>query len=94
MKPGRPRGAKTSDPVVAKAFGEVVRSARISAGIAQEELAHVAGVERSHLGKIERGEHMPTLALTLKIAKALQVSAAEMVFETECRLPSTYLSKR
>jgi XRE family transcriptional regulator, regulator of sulfur utilization len=80
--------------VVARAFGAVVRSARIGAGIAQEELAHIADVERSHLGKIERGEHMPTLALTLKIAKALQVSAAELVFETECRLPAAYLSKR
>jgi len=90
MKPGRPRGATTSDPVVAEAFGAVVRTARISAGIAQEELAHLAGVERSHLGKIERGEHMPTLVLALKIAKALQMSAAELVFETESRLPEAY----
>jgi predicted transcriptional regulator len=30
--------------------------------MAQESLAHLAGIERSHMGKIERGEHMPYAA--------------------------------
>lgn len=44
---------------------------RTEDGIAQETLAHLAGIERSHMGKIERGEDMPTLALVFKIARAL-----------------------
>ena len=90
MKPGRPKGATTSDPVVAQAFGAAVRAVRIEAGIAQEELAHMAGVERSHMGKIERGEHMPTLALALKVARALGISAAILVARTEQTLPASY----
>lgn len=90
IKRGRPPGTTTSDPVVAQAFGSAVRAARVSAGIAQEELAHVAGVERSHLGKVERGEHMPTLGIVLKIAKALGVSASDLVHDTEAALPEAY----
>lgn len=90
MKPGRPKGATTSDPVVARAFGAAVRAVRIEAGVAQEELAHKAGVERSHLGKIERGEHMPTLSLALKVARALGVSAADLIGKTEASLPPAY----
>ncbi len=52
----------------------------------QETLANLAGVERSHMGKVERGEHMPTLALILKIARALECSAAELLADTERRL--------
>src|SRR3546814_5054574 len=46
-----------------------------------------AGVERSHLGKIERGEHQPNLGLVLKIAVTLDCSAAELLAATEARLP-------
>lgn len=91
VKRGRPKGATTSDPVVAQAFGAAVRAARLDAGIAQEELAHKAGVERSHMGKIERGEHMPTLGLALKIARALGIAASDLVRETEAALPDEYL---
>ena len=71
------------------AFGAAVRAARTEDGIAQETLAHIAGVERSHMGKIERGEHMPTLVMILKIAKALGRSSGELMLETEARLPAS-----
>ena len=58
---GRPTGATTYEAEPAKAFGEAVRALRTERGVAQETLAHLADVERSHLGKVERGEHMPTL---------------------------------
>jgi transcriptional regulator with XRE-family HTH domain len=90
---GRPVGATTSDPTLALAFGMTVRAVRTAGGMAQEALAHRAGIERSHMGKIERGEHMPTLAITFKIAKALGVSAAELMTGTEQRLPAEYLAQ-
>lgn len=68
------------------AFGLAVRTARLEHGIAQEELASLAEVERSHMGKIERGEHMPTLALILKIAVALNISAGDLMAATESNL--------
>jgi XRE family transcriptional regulator, regulator of sulfur utilization len=89
---GRPAGSTTFEAAPALAFGAAVRAARIEDGIAQEELAHLAGVERSHMGKIERGEHMPTLAMILKIARALGRSAGELMLETESRLPEEWES--
>ena len=89
---GRPRGATTADPVVAKAFGDAVRSVRTRKGVAQEALALAAKIERSHMGKVERGEHMPTLALMLKVAKALGISPVELIAETAVLLPKTYLA--
>ena len=83
---GRPAGALTFEVAPARAFGAAVRAARTEDGVAQEALAHMAGVERSHMGKIERGEHMPTLAMILKIARALGRSSAELMLETEARL--------
>ena len=91
---GRPVGATTFEVAPARAFGAAVRAARTEDGIAQETLAHLAGIERSHMGKIERGEHMPTLALILKIARALGRSAGELMLETEARLPSEWHQPR
>jgi len=81
----------SSDPILAWAFGSAVRARRAQQGIAQEALAHLAQVERSHMGKIERGQHMPTLTLILKLAKALGVSSSDLMVNTESQLPAEYL---
>lgn len=78
-KPGRPHGAKTFDPVPALAFGGAVKERRLELGLSQEELASSAHVERSHMGKIERGEHLPNLVLILRLAKALSVKPGLLV---------------
>ncbi|MCI2810676.1 helix-turn-helix domain-containing protein [Eoetvoesiella caeni] len=83
---GRPSGATTFDAELAQAFGSAVRALRTERGIAQEMLANLAGIERSHLGKIERGEHMPTLAIIFKIADALECSTAVLMTQTETQL--------
>ena len=38
------------------------------------------------MGEIERGEHMPTLVMILRIANALGRSAGELLLETEAAL--------
>lgn len=83
MKPGRPVGATTYEAEPAIAFGKAVRAARIARDISQEELATLAGIERSHMGKIERGQHMPTLAMILRVSIALNDSAANLMTATE-----------
>jgi len=83
---GRPTGTTTYEAGPAIAFGMAVRTARTELGTAQETLAHLAGIERSHMGKIERGEHMPNLATILRIAKALNRSASELIAATEKNL--------
>ena len=85
---GRPVGSTTYEREPALAFGQAVRAARMEQGMAQEELAALAEIERSHMGKIERGEHMPTLALILRIAAALNKSAADLIAVTDENLRS------
>ena len=83
---GRPAGSTTFDAELAQAFGVAVRALRTERGIAQETLANLAGVERSHMGKVERGEHQPTLSLIIKIAGALECSTAVLMSEAEGQL--------
>lgn len=90
---GRPTGTTTYEAEPAIAFGAAVRDERTNQGIAQETLAHLAGIERSHVGKIERGEHTPTLPLILKIARALKCSSAHLMTLTEAKLAEPAPSK-
>ena len=87
---GRPPGTTTFDEVPAKAFGAAVRAARLAQSVSQEALGARVGVERSHMGKVERGEHLPNLGLVLKIAAALGCSAAELMTATEGALPRNW----
>jgi DNA-binding XRE family transcriptional regulator len=45
------------------------------------------------MGKIERGEHVPTLPLILKIARALKCSSAHLMASTEAKLGEAASSK-
>ena len=85
---GRPTGTTTYEAKPAIAFGAAVREERTNQGIAQEALAHMAGIERSHMGKIERGEHIPSLPLIFKIAAALECGATDLMAATEAQLGS------
>jgi transcriptional regulator with XRE-family HTH domain len=76
---GRPKGATTFDAAPAAAFGQTIRNTRMDKGISQEGLAHLAGVERSHMGKIERGEHQPNLGLIFRLARALDCAPGELL---------------
>jgi transcriptional regulator with XRE-family HTH domain len=61
------------------AFGESIRNFRLQANFSQEELAEQAGIDRSYLGAIERGEHNPALLNIIKIAKALGVHPHQLL---------------
>ncbi|MDH4555745.1 helix-turn-helix transcriptional regulator [Pseudomonas sp. BN417] len=89
VQPGRPAGSTTFDAELAQAFGAAVRALRLERGIAQESLANLASIERSHMGKVERGEHMPTLAIIFKIAGALDCSTAALMAATENQLAAS-----
>lgn len=84
--PGRPPGASSFDSETAEVVGEVVRQLRLAAGISQETLAHMADVERSYCGRIERGESQPTLYVVLKLASALSMEGHALVKVIEGRL--------
>lgn len=68
-------GKKNSDSVQ---FGDAVRKARAAAKLTQEELADRAGLDRSYVGGIERGERNPTLVVIAKVARGLGISLGEL----------------
>ena len=55
------------------AFGKRVREIRKAKGISQEKLAEMAGIDRSYMGNIERGEKNITLKKIYEICDALQI---------------------
>ena len=69
--------------IVAKAFGQALRQFRESAGLSQEELAHLANVDRTFVSRAERGVCQPALATVLLLAGALDIPAASLVSDTE-----------
>lgn len=94
LKPGRPAGSRTFEPGAARAFGSVVRNFRTGLEISQEELGNRAQIERSHMGKIERGKHLPNLALILSIASALDTSPGGLVDLTSQEMAKTVIKKK
>mgnify|MGYP001627279498 CR=1 FL=1 len=61
------------------AFGEKVRVLRKEKGLSQEALSNLAGIDRSYMGQIERGEINLTLTKIYQIADALEISPALLV---------------
>ena len=76
----RVSGTSTKHAILA-GLGQVIRSQRVAQGLSQEALAHAAGIDRSHMGKIERGERNVTLLNIQRIAHTLGVSASVLLSE-------------
>ena len=74
----RPSKHAENSPALA-AFGRAVRAARLEQEISQEALADLAGIDRSYMGGIERGEHNVALINIQKIAHALRLSVANLM---------------
>ncbi|MEQ7800534.1 helix-turn-helix transcriptional regulator [Pedobacter sp. ASV1-7] len=56
-----------------KAFGQRVRNLRNSQELSQEQLANLADIPLSQVGRIERGEINPTLSTIYALANALKI---------------------
>lgn len=61
-----------------KAFGNQVRQIRKEQGLSQEALAAKAKLDRSYMGRIERGEMNVTLTKIYQVADALGVSPRDL----------------
>jgi transcriptional regulator with XRE-family HTH domain len=60
-------------------FGQRVRSIRMAKNISQEKLALSCNLDRSYMGRIERGEVNPTLERIYEIAQALDVTPGDLL---------------
>lgn len=62
-------------------FGKRVRKERLKQKLSQEKLAEIAGLHRTYIGMIERGEKNITLTNIEKIAKALNITITDLFQE-------------
>lgn len=60
-------------------IGQLVRNKRTEKKISQESLALLCGIDRSYLGRIERGEVNLTVEKLYEIATALEVDIKELL---------------
>ena len=56
-----------------------LRRLRVKRALSQEALAVDAGIDRSYVGRIERGIENPTVETLDRLARALEVPAAELL---------------
>ena len=61
------------------ALGRRVREVRKGKGISQERLAEIAGVDRSYMGNIERGEKNITLKKSSEVCDALGIDIKYLI---------------
>lgn len=72
---------KTDPDKILVQLGTAIRDKRKSCGVSQEELAHISGVDRVHMSRIERGESNLSILKIMQIAAALNCTAAEIMIE-------------
>lgn len=65
--------------IVLEKLGANVRHRREDAGLSQEELADLAGLHRTYVGSLERGERNVGLKNIVKLAKALGCTASDLL---------------
>ena len=74
-----PAPAAKPPEAISRDLGSRVRQLRNARGWSLESLANASGVSRSMLSQIEREQANPTLAVTLRIARAFGLSLGELL---------------
>ena len=59
-------------------LGNAIKQKRSALGISQEELAARAGLHRTYVSEVERGERNPSIASVEKLAQALEISMTSL----------------
>lgn len=73
------QSVKTDTDHRLKKLGTAIREQRKLLSMSQEALADAAGIERSHMGKIERGERNVSFLNIARIADALNMPVASLI---------------
>lgn len=67
------------DPAITAAVGERLRRRRSDAGLSQERLGELAGVDRSYVSLVERGRVNPTVTTLVRLATAAGMNPGELL---------------
>jgi transcriptional regulator with XRE-family HTH domain len=68
------------DPILLS-LGGAIKRIRLSKNISQEKLALLAEVDRSYMGRVERGDNNVAILTLARIACALDISVSELIQE-------------
>jgi transcriptional regulator with XRE-family HTH domain len=68
---------------IRKAFGNAVRTERLSRKMTQEVLAERADLSLNFIGTVERGEQSPTLDSIVRLAQAMRMTGGELLTRAE-----------
>lgn len=63
------------------ALGSAIKKCRLQKGVSQEQLALAAGVDRSYLGRVERGDNNAAALTLMRIATALDMTLEKLAAE-------------
>ncbi len=61
------------------ALGRAIREERLSRGISQEKLALLAEVDRSYVGRVERGDNNVAVLTLARLADALDLPISKLM---------------
>lgn len=66
--------------------GAVIQAVREEKGLSQEIVSGLAGIGRTHLSAMERGQRKPTLETFFKLAEALAIPLSELMKRIEAAI--------
>jgi transcriptional regulator with XRE-family HTH domain len=64
-------------------LGDLLKQARLQAGMTQEDLAAKASLTREYVSLLERGKRSPTIEVFIRVVRALGLSPAEVISKVE-----------
>ncbi len=62
-----------------KIFARNLKEIRVEQGLSQEELADIAGLHRTYVGSVERGERNISIDNMERLASALQIDIQDLL---------------
>lgn len=60
-------------------FANNLKTYRKAASLSQEELAHIAGIERGYVSQLERRLNSPTIDMLARLAKVIGVEPYQLL---------------
>lgn len=70
--------SQRQDPLLV-AIGNAIRTTRKSRKVSQEKLALLAEMDRSYVGRVERGDNNVAVLKLAQIARALEISLSDLL---------------
>jgi transcriptional regulator with XRE-family HTH domain len=74
---------KSESELTLMKLGDAIRARRHELKMSQEALADAAGINRTHMGEVERGKRNVSFLAIVRIARAMKVAPSEIIAAAE-----------